>query len=120
MAISHVCILYKPQIYLDLFALVLGSNSSIKIVDLNDENPFNGRGTRGNVNIVLLPIDPEGQPELALLPFPIPNATILAFSPQGDRGLRRMPGDDHWIEIRPFGLDQLVREGVGSPGSVAA
>jgi hypothetical protein len=120
MSISHVCILYKPQLYIDLFALVLQSQDSVKIVNINDENPYNGSGRRGQVNVVLLPVDYSGQPELALLPFPIPNAKILAFSPQGDLGLRRMPGEDNWIEIRPFGLDQLVQEVIRSPDSIAA
>jgi hypothetical protein len=40
----------------------------------------------------------------------MPDAKLVAFSPDGSRGLRRMPGELDWVELRPFGLSQLIVE----------
>jgi hypothetical protein len=44
------------------------------------------------------------------MPEFMPDAKLVAFSPDGSRGLRRMPGELDWVELRPFGLSQLIVE----------
>jgi hypothetical protein len=40
----------------------------------------------------------------------VPDAKLVAFSPDGTLGMRRMPGEGDWVEMRPFGLSQLIVE----------
>jgi hypothetical protein len=40
----------------------------------------------------------------------MPDAKLVAFSPDGTHGMRRMPGENDWVEVRPFGLSQLIVE----------
>jgi hypothetical protein len=40
----------------------------------------------------------------------VPQAKLLAVSPSGEVGMRRMPGESQWEEFRPFGLKQLIKE----------
>jgi hypothetical protein len=70
----------------------------------------NGQHQNGDIDVVILPLDESGEPKVSLIPEFMPEAKLVAFSPDGTRGLRRMPGDLDWVEMRPFGLSQLIVE----------
>ena len=95
-----VQIVYGPNLYAEVLARVLEQTGAIEIVG----------APSAKVDVIVFPLDDEGRPRIDLLPQPLPNAKLIAFSAQGDRGLMRLPDADEWVEARPFGLDQLVRE----------
>jgi hypothetical protein len=113
MVISRVLILYEPRLYSDLINELIDQLGLLDIVEITDNNGVGEEGdsnSRNDIDVVILPLDGEGEPKTSLLPKNLPNAKLVAFSPDGSRGLRRMPGEDNWIEMKPFGLSQLVVE----------
>jgi len=113
MTISRVWILYEPQIYRDLFSRLLLCAGRVAVVALGDtgvSRSEDGDGEQEPVDVIIFSLDKQGEPELAGLPQPPPEAKLLAFSPKGDYCLRRLPGEKMWEEVRPFGLNQLLRE----------
>ena len=116
MANVRVWILYEPMIYADLFHWIferLGMVEVIREVDpgekLTDREPLQ----EGLVDVIILPLDDQGQPRIDILPHPPTGAKYLAFSPDGKKGLRRLPGASSWQEVSPFGLANLMFEVVG-------
>jgi hypothetical protein len=113
MVISRVLILYEPRLYSDLINELIEQLGLLDIVEITDnlfESETGEPSVQDNVDVVILPLDKEGEPKMSLLPNFLPQAKLVAFSPDGSRGLRRMPGEDNWIEMRPFGLSQLIVE----------
>lgn len=108
MIASRVWIHLKPRLYKDLFIELLKSCGLTEILEI----PFLRADPLDNlaIDVVVLSLDECGDP--ALRPFydSLPQAKLLAFSPTGECGLRRMPGEEKWEEIRPFGLDQIMAE----------
>lgn len=96
----HVWIVYSPHLLADLFERVLKNLTTVTVVS----HPF------GKLDVIVLPLDEHGQPEVDLLPYPVPAAKIVAVSPTGDRALVRLPGAAQWNEVRPFTLQQLMLE----------
>ena len=109
---SHILIHYKPQLYMDLLGKVFRSLGSLEVYELPSLTPENALPEQ--VDVVVLSLDEEGKPEVNSLPDRLQRAKLLAFSPGGERGYRRLAGEDEWEEIHPFGLDQLIRAVVGS------
>ena len=112
----RVWILYEPLIYADLFHWIferLGMAEVIRSVDpaekLTDREPLQA----GRVDVIILPLDDQGQPRIDILPHPPPGAKYLAFSPDGKKGLRRLPGASSWDEVSPFSLANLMFEVLG-------
>ena len=113
MAVSRVWILYEPKIYADLFKRVLQLSGVTEFVEpcQVDYLPSSGKiAKRDEIDIVLLPLDECGQPKISLLPDEMPEATLIAFSPGGDLGMRLQPGRNTWEIIRPFELVHLLLE----------
>jgi len=113
MVISRVLILYEPRLYSDLINELIDQLGLLDIVEISDGKDLdgsNGSNSKKDVDVVILPLDESGEPKLSLLPDFMPDAKLVAFSPDGTRGLRRMPGDLDWVEMRPFGLSQLIVE----------
>ncbi len=113
MVISRVLILYEPRLYSDLINELIGQLGLLDIVEITDNNypsKSNDSQKRDDIDVVILPMDGEGEPKTSLLPDYVPNAKLVAFSPDGTLGMRRMPGEEEWIELRPFGLSQLIVE----------
>jgi hypothetical protein len=105
----RVWINYQPRIYSDILKEVLRTLALIDVVEVStgarsaEENPI-------SVDIALLSLDGLRQPELDLLPDRLREAKVIAFSPKGDFGLKRLPGRNNWEEVRPFGMQQLFEE----------
>lgn len=98
---------------MELFKKAFETIGQIEVVKLNDllASPQKG-GFIGweNVDVVITSLDQNGQPDMDLIPNPLPKVKILAFSPSGDYGLKHVIGGLNWEEIRPFGWNQLVNE----------
>jgi hypothetical protein len=113
MVISRVLILYEPRLYSDLINELIDQLGLLDIVEVTDNHELtesNGSQSTDDIDVVILPLDDSGEPKLSLLPDFMPGAKLVAFSPDGSRGLRRMPGELDWVELRPFGLSQLIVE----------
>ena len=111
MVISRVLILYEPRLYSDLINELIDQLGLLDIVEVTDgKSGEHTANIHQQVDVVILPLDDSGQPKVSLLPDFMPDAKLVAFSPDGTRGVRRMPGELDWVEIRPFGLSQLIVE----------
>ncbi len=113
MSTSRVWIQYHPRLYLELLTKVLKSLEPIEVVGYSHPSSSHWLSKdidSDNIDVILIPINEQGYPELEALPFPFPETKLIAFSPKGDRGMLRLPGRVEWEEVRPFGLVQLVRE----------
>jgi hypothetical protein len=113
MVVSRVLILYEPRLYSDLIYDLIEQLGLVDIVEVKESRGIsksNLSGDCNDVDVVILPLDGNGEPKISLLPDQLPDAKLVAFSPDGTRGLRRMPGDKNWVELRPFGLLQLIVE----------
>jgi hypothetical protein len=113
MVISRVLILYEPRLYSDLINELIDQLGLLDIVEVTDNQNItgsNGSQLSEDIDVVILPLDESGDPKVSLMPQFMPGAKLVAFSPDGSRGLRRMPGELDWVELRPFGLSQLIVE----------
>ena len=96
----RVWIVYQPHLVADLFERLFQSIDSVTVVP----HPF------GGLDVIVLPLNDLGQPELDLLPYPVPPAKLIAVSPAADRALIRLPGAAEWAEVRPFAVHELLAE----------
>lgn len=113
MVISRVLILYEPRLYSDLISELIDQLGLLDIVEVIDDLckcDAIDSDIRDDVDVVILPLDGDGEPKTSLMPEFMPRAKLVAFSPDGSLGLRRMPGEENWVEMRPFGLSQLIVE----------
>ena len=113
MVISRVLILYEPRLYSDLINELIDQLGLLDIVEVTDNQDLTeskGSQITDDIDVVILPLDDCGEPKVSLMPEFMPEAKLVAFSPDGSRGLRRMPGELEWVELRPFGLSQLIVE----------
>ncbi len=84
----------------DVLAQVLEQSGSIEVVT----DPAIA------VDVVIFRLDGDGQWPAGWAPAPPPNAKLIAVAATGDQGWILLPGESEWSVIRPFGLDQLIRE----------
>lgn len=116
MNVSRVIIFYKPRLYTDLFTRLFQCLDTVEVVDINcpdvPADLWQVDGGNG-IDVIVCSLDEEGGPDLEYLPARLPDAKLVAFSPVGDSGFRRLPGSSEWEEVRPFGLRQLVKEVLG-------
>ncbi len=112
MSNPKVMICYSPRLYAELFISVLKTLCGIEIIDADHESFVEGipKSSRPDADIIILSLDDDGRPTMEQLPAYTPRSKVLAFSPTGNIGLRRMPNSIAWEKISPFGLDQLIRE----------
>ncbi len=119
MAIQRISIYYEPKLYMELFARVFQTLGSIEVVEASSIDlssaPARQAPPRPQVDIVVLPLDGCGRPAEEYLPEPKPDAKLVAFSPTGELGYRRYPGESEWEELKPFSFTQLVLEVIGGP-----
>lgn len=113
MSKTRVLIHYSPKLYSELFSSILQLLCGIEIIEPAPENNHN-HGTNGNndqeADLIILSLDGKKQPLLDNLPLKPGKSKVVAFSPEGNYGLRRMPHTSVWEELSPFGLDHLIRE----------
>lgn len=110
---TRVWLLYEPVIYSDLFQRIFEHLGSVHVVNMLNhqmDKTITPKPDPGCVDVIIVSLDEAGQLPLGLLGEVYEDAMVLAFSPNGDRGLRRRPGRNNWEEIRPFGLADLIFE----------
>ena len=112
MRTPRVWILFQPKLYRDVFARLFRLYPFIEVIDDSSTDYVAEIGNDGSqlADIIVLSLNSEGKPDMGLLPHAVPRAKLLALSPSGELGMRRMPGESHWEEFRPFGLKQLIKE----------
>ncbi len=109
MTTPRILIDYKPRIYTDLFKNIFHSVGRVEIVEALTQG-CNSSDNGDGPDVIILSLDVHGQPESSLPLEQLQNARVIAFSPKGDYGLRRLPGESTWEEIRPFSLECLIHE----------
>lgn len=109
----RVWIHYEPHLYEELFVSVIRSYGIVEIVDdffVDPSSGIDGEGGPNKVDMIVLSLDDNCQPTWSALPVPLSNTRVVAFCPKGDYGLKYLPDECRWIEVRPFGLAQLIDE----------
>lgn len=106
-----VCILFRPRLYAELLARLLDSMGDITLVNCNPRFLCTHPGcSHPVVQVYLLSLDENNNPELSFLPNRMRQAKVIAFSPSGQLGLLRRAGQTEWETIRPFPLKSLIEE----------
>ena len=96
----RVQVVYEPILYGDALAHALEQSGSIEVVT----DPAIA------VDVVIFRLDGDGQWPTGWAPGPSPDAKLIAVAATGEQGWILLPGESKWKVIRPFGLDQLIRE----------
>lgn len=86
--------------YADLYADLLADLMQVEVID----------EPRADVDVVVLLSTDSSRPRLDLLPSTLSEAKVVVFSPHTERGQVRLPGENEWQEVRPFGLRRLIAE----------
>ena len=111
MTTTRVWIRYEPQLYCDLFTSILQGEDCVQVVDYSEVvDPCKSIIQTELIDVIVISLDDQDRPMLELLPLPTPNVKLIAFSPRGDRGFRRYPGQEQWEEVTPYGLSNLMAE----------
>jgi hypothetical protein len=108
----RVWVNYQPKIYSDILKQAI---KSIGLVQVVEGSPADHRKKAAGeeidqIDVVLVSLDILGLSEIELMIGRDLQSKIIAFSPSGEFGLRRLPGNKNWEELRPFGLKQLIEE----------
>src|SRR5512136_975843 len=96
----RVQVVYEPVLYSEALVRALEQSGSIEVVTDPDIA----------VDMVIFRLDGDGQSQPGWAPAPPPNAKLIAIAATGDQGWIWLPGGSEWKVIRPFGLEQLIRE----------
>jgi hypothetical protein len=113
MTIPRVWIQYEPRLYSEAFVRLFELSGTVEIVvneTANGDEVPREPADWAEVDIAVLALDDNDRPEIDSLPDAPPHAKVLAFSPVGDYGLRRLPGSTQWEVMQPFGVDELIGE----------
>ncbi len=106
MAIVNVLIDYRPYLYTDLFDRLFQRYGEVHVSQNHKSEMAHDLEA---VDVVVLSVNKEGKPDFEILPHTPPEAMLVAFSPCGNFGLVRQPGEESWSVVSPFGLDELVK-----------
>jgi len=110
----HVWIDYHPRLYQDLIVRVfhhinqseIGVNFILHSGCLQDH-----RGEQPHIDVILHSLDRIiDRPDIPNQPDWSSQAILIAFSPKGNQGWRRLTPSSQWELIRPFGLQCLLVE----------
>lgn len=105
---SRVLIHCKLRLYTDIFIKIFKDQGLAEVLAMPSPSACSSGGVFAN--IILLSLDDCEYSDLKTLSDSRHESKLVAFSPRGDLGLTRLPGESHWQEIRPFGFAQLMRE----------
>jgi phage terminase large subunit-like protein len=106
----RIWISYKPKMYAEIFKEVIQATGQAEVVvGLPVESGAAGaQQGQEYEDVLILSLDGLDLPELNLTPERSKAVKVIAFSPNGERGLMRMPGKSSWEEIRPFSVKLLI------------
>jgi hypothetical protein len=100
MGVVRVWVVYEPTIY---SVVLVWAFKSLGVVQVLDQ-------PSAAVDVIVFPTNQAGRPDVELLPESAPQARLIAVSPAGDCGWRRLPGESTWQKIQPLGLENLCGE----------
>jgi hypothetical protein len=103
---------YQPKIYSDILKQAFKSIGLIEVVEGSpaDYRMKAAEEDKNQIDVVLVSLDSIGLSEIEQMTGMVLQSKVIAFSPSGEFGLRRLPGNKNWEELRPFGLKQLIEE----------
>jgi hypothetical protein len=112
-AATKIYLHYEPKLYSDLIQQVFQNIGQEVIVGIGDAESNSRRLVMDKPEcgeFLLLSLENLEVPLGDQVTNLMPDATIIAFSPSGEFGYRRLPGETKWEEIRPFGIAELLNE----------
>ena len=113
MVATRIYLQYEPRLYSDLIQQLFQSIGQEVIVGISrgEDYPVHLITTEQDCGeIVLLSLEDAEEPPGDQLVNLMPHAKVIAFSPHGKTGYKRLPGETSWEELRPFGLAELMNE----------
>ena len=113
MVATRIYLQYEPRLYADLIQQLFQSIGQEVIVGISrgKDYPVHLITTEQDCDeVLLLSLEESEKPPGEQLLNLMPHAKVIAFSPHGKFGFRRLPGETSWEEIRPFGLAELMYE----------
>ena len=113
MAAARIYLNYEPRLYSDLIQQVfqnIGQEVIVGIAEAESNPNLYKIDEQDYGEFLVLSLENFDVPPSNLLTELKPNAKIIAFSPTGELGYRRLPGKTNWEEIRPFGIAELLDE----------
>jgi len=113
MVATRIYLQYEPRLYSDLIQQFFQSIGQEVIVWISrgEDYPVHLITTEQDCDeVLLLSLEESEEPPDDQLMNLMPHAKVIAFSPHGKFGFRRLPGETSWEEIRPFGLAELMYE----------
>ncbi len=96
----RVWIAYDPLVFKEALIQVFRHLDAIEMVDTPADN----------VDVGVFRLASTGLLQDFFQQRPMPNTKLVVFSPTGDRGYIRLPGEKRWRDVRPFGVHQLIAE----------
>ena len=106
----RVWISYRPKLYAEIFREVIRHSAQADVVVgiPSESQALATKGIQEFEDVLILSMDGLDLPELNLSPEKLKTVKVIAFSPNGEYGLIRMPGKSSWVEIRPFNVERLI------------
>jgi hypothetical protein len=95
-----VWIAYDPQVFREALVHFLSKLESIEVVETASEK----------VDVGIFRLSDTGELQDFFLHKSLPQAKMIVFSPRGDQAFIRLPGENIWKKVRPFGMAELVNE----------
>ncbi len=97
---TRVWVAYDPYLFREALTSLLSQIDQVQIVENHSED----------IDIAIFRLAETGQLQDFFLHKSLPKVKMVVFSPHGDRGFIRLPGETSWKDFSPFGMDQLVAE----------
>jgi len=97
---TRVWVAYDPYLFREALTSLLSQIDQVEIVENHSED----------IDIAIFRLAETGQLQDFFLHKSLPKVKMVVFSPRGDRGFIRLPGETGWKDFSPFGMDHLVAE----------
>ena len=96
---TRVWIEYEPLVFKEALARLLEQLDAVETV----ENPK-------DIDVGVFRLANSGKLQDFFKGFVLPHAKLVVFSPTGDHAFIRLPETRRWMNVRPFGVPQLLAE----------
>lgn len=114
---AQILIHCTMRLYTDVFIKIFKDHGSTDVEAIPSPTACPAGNKSGS--IILLSLDDCEYADIRALSDSRHESKLVLFSPRGDLGLTRLPGESHWEEIRPFGFAQLMHEVLTDPPSAS-
>ena len=96
----RVWIAYEPLVFHDALVAVISQLEGVEIVD----------DPSGGVDVGIFRLGGTSELQDFFRNAPFPDAKLVAFSPNGEKGFIRYPREKVWTGVQPFSIPQLLLE----------